>query len=57
LKPQVEPAHYLKSYDTKGRFISYWHQIDEIFKLSPENVLEIGIGNRFVSDYLKKLKI
>jgi len=42
------------SYNTKERFNSYWHQIDEIEKLEPENVLEIGIGHGFVSEYLKK---
>jgi len=55
MKPQVEPGHYLsKSYDSKGRFISYWHQINEIVKLNPEKVLEIGIGSGFVSRYLKE---
>lgn len=52
---QVEPEHYFRAgYDTKERFISYWHQIDEIVRLKPDSVLEIGVGNRMVSDYLKK---
>ena len=47
--------HYFKSsYDTKERFCSYWHQIDEVAKLRPKNVLEIGIGNGFVTRYLKE---
>jgi len=55
MKIQVEPNHYFnKSYDSKERFISYWHQIDEIIKLNPKKVLEIGVGNGFVSEYLKK---
>jgi len=55
MKPQVEPNHYFsKSYDSKERFISYWHQINEIIKLNPKRVLEIGIGNGFVSKYLKE---
>jgi len=41
-------------YDNKLRFISYWHQIDEVLKVSPKITLEIGIGNSFVSNYLKK---
>ena len=41
-------------YDYKERWMSYWHQIDEILKLQPKTVLEIGIGNKMVSDYLKK---
>ena len=41
-------------YDYKDRWISYWHQIDEVLKLNPKTVLEIGIGNKTVSDYFKK---
>lgn len=52
---QVEPDHYCSpGYDSKGRFCSYWHQINEIFSLRPEKVLEIGIGNGFVSKYLRE---
>jgi ubiquinone/menaquinone biosynthesis C-methylase UbiE len=54
MKPQVELKHYYNNkYDSKGRFISYWHQINEIINLNPDNILEIGIGNGFVSKYLK----
>jgi predicted SAM-dependent methyltransferase len=53
-KPQVEPDHYIKpEYETKQRFISYWHQISEILSLHPKSILEVGIGNSFVSDYLR----
>lgn len=58
LRSQVAPSHYFrKEYDSKGRFCSYWHSIDEIRSLDPESVLEVGIGNGFVSDYLKKRRI
>lgn len=57
MKVQVDPSHYLKGYDTKERFISYWYQINEVLKLSPKNILEIGIGNSFVSNYLTKYEI
>jgi len=57
MKLQVEPSHYFNNkYDSKGRFISYWHQINEIIKPNPVNVLEIGIENGFVSKYLKERK-
>ena len=42
------------AYDSKERFVSYWHQINEIIKLNPNNILEIGVGTRFVSRYLKE---
>lgn len=55
VKPQTESNHYFNaSYDSKERFISYWHQINEIIKLEPEKVLEIGIGNGLVSKYLRE---
>lgn len=58
MKPQVEPNHYFnKSYDTKERFIGYWHQVNGIVRLEPDSVLEIGIGSGFVSKYLKERDI
>jgi SAM-dependent methyltransferase len=51
---QVTPNHYCGNYDTKERFCSYWHQIQEIRECNPKIVLEIGIGNGFVSEYLLK---
>jgi ubiquinone/menaquinone biosynthesis C-methylase UbiE len=55
MKPQVTPDHYINSsYDTKERFISYWHQINEVISLNPKEILEMGIGNGFVRNYLKE---
>jgi len=54
-KPQVFKKHYLTNkYDDLKRFVSYWHQIKQIIQLNPKNILEIGKGNGFVSDYFKK---
>jgi len=54
MKIQVNPDHYFSmSYDVKERFISYWYQISEVVSLEPADVLEIGIGNSFVANYLK----
>lgn len=44
---------YQLSYDSPDRFLSYWHQINEICSLEPDKVLEIGIGNGFVAKYIK----
>ena len=55
MKTQVKPNHYFKpSYDSKERFVSYWHQINELIKFRQLSIVELGIGNGFVSDYLKK---
>jgi len=53
------PTSYYNStsYDSKRRFISYWHQITETLELRPKTVLEVGKGNGFIEDYLKKLGI
>lgn len=49
-------SHYnpLK-YNAKGRFVGYWHQINEVILGNPNSVLEIGIGNRFVSSELERI--
>lgn len=53
---QVDKSHYFNpKYDSKARWISYWYQIREISGKSPKSVLEIGVGNKTVSDYLKKI--
>ena len=55
---QVDPNHYSnQSYNSKGRFCGYWHQIHEIISLNHQKVLEVGIGNGFVFKYLKGKKI
>jgi SAM-dependent methyltransferase len=49
-----EAAHYFSlDYDSKQRFASYWHQIDEIFGGKPEKILVVGVGNGFVARYLR----
>lgn len=42
---QVEAGHYAFSrYVTKPRWASVWHQLDELLKLAPQRVLEVGPG-------------
>ena len=54
-KPGAADAeHYARTaYDSKERFASYWHQIDEIRRLQPDGLLEIGKGNGFFSTYCR----
>ena len=52
---QVEPDSYATlGYDSKRRFCSYWHQLDEIIKTDAKTVVEVGVGSGFTSDYLRR---
>ncbi len=54
MKVTETSCHYLSpAYNSKERFISYWHQINEVLQLNPRDVLEIGVGSGFVSTFLK----
>jgi hypothetical protein len=53
---QVDKSHYFnKKYCSIDRFISYFYQIDLVTRLNPKRILEIGGGNKMVSNYLKSL--
>ncbi len=55
---QVKKEHcFRKKYDDLSRFISYFYQVDLSQDLvdSGAKILEIGKGNGFYSDYMKKL--
>lgn len=53
-KIQVPKTHYFKGYIDLKRFISYFYQIDLVRKLQPKKVLEIGVGNKITTNYLKQ---
>ncbi|KXB06243.1 methyltransferase type 11 [candidate division MSBL1 archaeon SCGC-AAA382F02] len=48
-----EKEHYFENYDGKKRWMSYWYQIKEVRKTKPNNILEVGVGNGTVSNYLR----
>ena len=42
---QVNKSHYdFSRYMDKARWVSIWHQVNEVLRLSPSSVLEIGPG-------------
>lgn len=44
-KKQVDRSHYeFSHYMDKGRWDSVWHQLDEVARVKPSQVLEIGPG-------------
>ncbi len=49
----MDKYYQFHNYEYKDRWASYWHQIDEVLKLKPESVLEIGAGAGTVCNYLK----
>jgi len=52
---QVDHTSYNDmDYNLKGRFCSFWHQVNAAQKLGAKKVLEIGTGNGFVNFALKK---
>lgn len=54
MNKQVEKSHYnFADYAHKDRWTSYFHQLDEVLKLEPNAVLEIGAGDKVFGSFLK----
>lgn len=51
---QVLPSHYQNNYDHRRRFVSYFNQVNIVRKAKAQRVLEVGIGNGFISRYLRE---
>ena len=55
---QVEKEHYdTTEYDTKQRYYSYVEQIWETMQTEPKDIVEVGVGNGFVSRALRTFPI
>lgn len=55
---QVNAEHYdFACYMEKSRWMSLWHQMDEILKVQPETVLEVGKGAGVLGPLLKHYDI
>ncbi len=51
---QVNKSNYVFSkYCNIERWSSYWQQINEVLKIAPKNLLEIGVGDKVLAAYLK----
>ena len=55
---QVAKEHYsFGNYMSKGRWVSIWHQLDEVLRLRPRAVLEIGVGTGLFNTAARQLGI
>ncbi len=51
---QVDKDHYTFSgYAYPGRFVSYYHQLQEVLNWNPKTILEVGVGDRVFANYIK----
>ncbi len=54
VKIQVpKDLYFTNKYNSLERFISYYHQVSFAVQTEPHSILEIGIGNKIVTHYLK----
>ena len=51
---QVDVAHYYNHYDTIDRFISYFYQSKIVRNIGYGSILEVGVGNKTLTNYLKQ---
>lgn len=58
MEKQVSKRHYsFGKYITKKRWISYWHQCNEVLKFKPNIVLEVGGGVNVLKETLNCLGV
>jgi SAM-dependent methyltransferase len=50
----TEGHHRSRAYNTKERFCSFWHQLDETLSFRPFTVLEVGPGDGLVTQQLRR---
>jgi ubiquinone/menaquinone biosynthesis C-methylase UbiE len=53
----IEFKYYWESLNTLHSYVSFLHQVKCIYDCKPQNVLEIGVGNKLTSSHLKNIGI
>ncbi len=56
LSDQITKLYFTPEHNKLVRWISYWYRINSIMRIKnikSKKILEIGVGNKFVSGYLK----
>lgn len=54
MKQVSKDAYAFSAYGGEDRFASYAAQLDELLKLNPASVLEAGVGEGVVGDYVRR---
>jgi len=47
-------AYHLSTYSTTDRWVSYYHQLRFALECRPQNILEIGVGDKVFGSYIKQ---
>lgn len=50
-----QSAYESTKYNSRTRWMNFWHQIDEVAVLQPQSVLEVGGGSGLVTERLRAL--
>lgn len=54
MEKQVDNIHYVfAKYCSKPRWMSYWHQLDEVYNINPKSLLIVGVGDKIIYNILR----
>lgn len=55
MKQVDKNAYNFERYSHKARWVSYYHQLDEVLKYDPKSILEVGVGDVVFANYIKSV--